>query len=90
VHQTIAVSPNSTYVVTAWVRTSANNSAGYVGLRTLGGQVVGERQFGRLDGYTLLSVNVSTGANTSLVLFGGLWANGDTWMQIDDIAAVRQ
>ena len=36
-----------------------------------------------------LTVNVSTGANTSLVLFAGLWANGDTWFQIDDVTAVR-
>ena len=52
-----------------------------------------ERQaerFGRFDGYTKVTVNVSTGSNTSVVLFGGLWANGDTWMQIDDVAAVAQ
>jgi hypothetical protein len=30
---------------------------------------------------------VNTGANTSVVLYGGLWANGDTWLQIDDVAA---
>ena len=88
-HQTIAVSPNRTYRVTAWVRTSGNNTAGYLGLRTTGGQVLGERQFASLGGYTLLSVDVATGANTSLVVFAGLWANGDTWLQIDDVAAVR-
>jgi S-formylglutathione hydrolase FrmB len=87
-HQTIAVAPNRTYRVTAWVRTSANNADGYLGLRTLGGQVVGERPFGRHDGYTQLTVDVATGSNTSLVLFAGLWANGDTWFQIDDVSAV--
>jgi len=50
------------------------------------GQVVGEQRFGRLDGYTKLSVQVSTGSNTTLVVFGGLWANGDTWLQVDDVA----
>jgi len=88
-HQTIAVSPNRTYAVTVWIRTSANNTAGYFGLRTLGGQVVGEQRFGRLDGYTQRTVNVATGSNTTLVLFAGLWANGDTWLQIDDVSAVR-
>jgi S-formylglutathione hydrolase FrmB len=88
-HQTIAVSANRTYAVTVWIRTSTNNTAGYFGLRTLGGQVVGEQQFGRLDGYTQRTVNVATGSNTTLVLFAGLWANGDTWMQIDDVSAVR-
>ncbi len=86
-HQTIAVAPNRTYTITAWVRTSANNTAGFFGLRTPGGQVLGERSFGRLDGYTQLSVTVSSGNNTSLVAFAGLWANGDTWLQIDDISA---
>lgn len=87
-HQTIAVQPHRTYRVTGWVRTSANNGAGYFGLRTPGGQVLGERHFGRLDGYTLLSVDVPVGANTSVVLFGGLWANGDTWLQLDDVSVV--
>jgi S-formylglutathione hydrolase FrmB len=87
-HQTIAVAPNRTYAVTAWIRTSAGNTDGYVGLRTAGGQVVGEQRFGRLDGYTKLTLNVSTGSSTSLVLFAGLWANGDTWLQIDDVSAV--
>ena len=77
---------NRTYTVTAWIRTSANNTDGYFGLRTAGGQVLGEQRFGRLDGYTKLRVTVNTGANTSLVLYAGLWANGDTWFQIDDVS----
>jgi S-formylglutathione hydrolase FrmB len=86
--QTIAVLPNRTYAVTAWLKTSANNADGYFGLRTLGGQILGEQRFGRFDNYTKVTVNVNTGSNTSVVLFGGLWANGDTWFQIDDVAAV--
>ena len=87
VHQTISVQSNRTYTITAWIRTSANNTAGFFGLRTTGGQVVGERSFGRLDGYTQQSVTVSSGSNTSLVAYAGLWANGDTWLQIDDVSA---
>jgi S-formylglutathione hydrolase FrmB len=87
VHETIAVQANRTYTLTGWVRTSANNNAGYFGVRTAGGQVVSERPFGRLDGYTQLTVTFNSGANTSLVVYGGLWANGDTWLQIDDVAA---
>jgi S-formylglutathione hydrolase FrmB len=87
-HQTIAVSANRTYTLTAWVRTSANNADGYFGLRTTGGQVLGEQRFGRYDGYTKLTVTVNTGANTSVVIYAGLWANGDTWFQVDDVAAV--
>ncbi|MCB1261403.1 MAG: hypothetical protein KDB33_13610 [Acidimicrobiales bacterium] len=88
VHQTIAVNPNRTYQVTGWIRTSANNADGYFGLRTVGGQVLGEQRFGSFGGYTQVSVTVNTGANSSLVVFGGLWANGDTWLQIDDVSVV--
>jgi hypothetical protein len=88
VHQTITVTANRAYTITAWVRTSANNADGYFGLRTAGGQVLGEQRFGRFDGYTKLTVNVNSGANTSVVIYAGLWANGDTWFQVDDVAAV--
>ena len=84
-HQTIAVTPNRTYTVSAWVRTSANNNDGYVGLRTPGGQVVGEQRFQRNDGYTRITATVNSGSHTSLVVYAGLWANGDTWAQVDDV-----
>lgn len=85
-HQTVSVAANRTYRVTGWIRTSTNNADGYFGLRTGSGAVVGERRFGSLGGYTQVSVDVNTGSNTSLVLYAGLWANGDTWAQIDDVS----
>ena len=33
------------------------------------------------------TVNLNTGNNSNLVVFGGLWAqNQDTWTQIDDVS----
>jgi S-formylglutathione hydrolase FrmB len=87
-HQSLTVSPNRTYRVTGWIRTSANNAAGYFGLRTPGGHVVGEQRFASLSGYSQITVTVSSGPNTNLVVFGGLWANGDTWLQLDDVSVV--
>ena len=84
-HQTVGVAANHTYTVSAWIRTSANNANGYTGLRTAGGQVVGEQKFTRLDGYTKVTATVNSGSNTSLVFYVGLWANGDTWAQVDDV-----
>lgn len=84
-HQTIAVQANRTYRVTGWIRTSANNTDGYFGLRTGGGQVLGERKFGNFPGYTQVTLDVASGANTSLEVYGGLWANGDKWIQLDDV-----
>jgi S-formylglutathione hydrolase FrmB len=87
VHQQIAVTANHTYTVSAWIRTSTNNNSGYFGLRTPGGQVVGETTFARLDGYTKVTTTVNSGANTSLVVYAGLWPNGgDTWAQVDDVS----
>jgi S-formylglutathione hydrolase FrmB len=85
-HQTITVTANHTYTVSAWLRTSTNNADGYFGLRTQGGQVVGEQRFGRLDNYTKVTATVNSGSNTTLVVYAGLWANGDTWAQVDDVA----
>ncbi len=66
IHQTIGVAPQTTYTVSGWVRTSTTSDNSYFGLRTTGGAVVGEQRFGRLDGYTRLSVNVNSGPNTQL------------------------
>jgi hypothetical protein len=85
-HQTIAVQANHTYTVSGWVRTSANNNAGYFGLRTTGGTVIGETAYARLDNYTQITKTVNSGNNTSLVIYAGLWPNGgDTWAQLDDV-----
>ena len=86
VHQTLTVIPNRIYEVSAWIRTSANNTDGYFGLRTTAGQVVGERSFATLGDYTRISVTVNSGAATSLVVYAGLWPNGDTWLQLDDVS----
>lgn len=86
VHQSFGVTPNTSYTISAWIRTSANNTDGYFGLRTTGGQVVGERKFTRLDGYTKVTTTVNSGSNSTLVIYAGLWPNGgDTWAQIDDV-----
>ena len=86
IHQTLAVTPNANYTVTAWIRTSSNNNSGYLGLRTTAGTVVGERQFAALGAYTLQTVTVNSGANSSLDLYAGLWTYGDTWLQVDDVS----
>ncbi len=87
-HQTVPVAPGRTYRVRASIRTSANNVAGYVGLRTATGQVLGEARFTSLGAYTPLEVTANAGTHTSLVVFAGLWASGDTWLQLDDVSVV--
>jgi hypothetical protein len=86
-YQTVSVVPNTTYQLTGWIRTAANNTDGYFGARTTGGAVVSEKKFGNLPGYTQLSVAVNSGTQSQLQLYAGLWANnGDTWLQVDDVS----
>ncbi|AKQ65381.1 Basic proline-rich protein [Myxococcus hansupus] len=43
-----------------------------------------------LGNYTQLSVTFNSGAQHSVEVFAGLWANhGDTWIQVDDLRLTR-
>ena len=86
IEQTVTVAANTNYTLTGWLRTSSNNNAGYFGLRTTGGTVIGEAEYNSLPGYTQLTVHVNTGGNTTVQVYGGLWPNGDTWAQLDDVS----
>lgn len=88
--QRVVVQPYTDYTLKGWVRTSANNTAGYFGARGVNnGPILGETPFGALTGYTQLSVSFNSGANTVVEVYGGLWANGDTWVQLDDASLTR-
>ncbi len=66
IEQTATVAPNTNYTLTGWVRTSADNTDGYLGVRNLGGKVIGEQKFGSLSGYAKLTVHLNTGNNTTV------------------------
>lgn len=83
-HQIIDVEPNRSYTVTGWVHTSATID-GYFGVRTEDGTVIGEQHFAPLSDYTKLSVTVNSGPNRELVVYGGFWADGDTYLQLDNV-----
>jgi S-formylglutathione hydrolase FrmB len=88
IHQTVPVAANTNYTLTGWIRTSANNNAGYFGVRTTGGTVISEQEYNALAGYTQLTVHLNSGNNTSVQVYGGLWPpnNQDTWAQFDDFS----
>jgi len=46
---------------------------------------VAEGRYGPLPAHTALSVDVDAGARTSLQVFAGRLASGDTWVRIDDV-----
>jgi hypothetical protein len=86
IDQTVQVMPNTEYTLTGWLRTSSNNNAGYFGVRDTSGNVISEAEYNSLPGYTQLSVTLNTGSNSTVDVYGGLWASGDTWMQLDDVS----
>jgi len=57
-------------------------------VRNLGGQILGEIEYNDLPGYTQRTVHLNTGNNTSVQVYGGLWAlnDQDTWAQLDDFS----
>jgi len=86
--QWVPVAPNRSYTLTAWIRSSANNRDGYLGVRTSAGEILDEQRVEAFADYTPVSVTVNSGEGTSLGVYAGLWANGDTWLQLDDVSMV--
>jgi S-formylglutathione hydrolase FrmB len=88
-HQIIDVEPNRSYTLTGWLRTSTFGDVdGYFGVRTEGNSVINEYHYGQLGDYTQVTVNFNSGSNTELVVYGGFWANSDTFLQLDDVSIV--
>lgn len=85
--QTVAVSPNTTYRLIVWVRSSGNVNNAWVGAKTTTETVIGELRHGQAAaGYTRYVVSFNSGANTTIRLHAGLYgAGGGTWEQIDDV-----
>ena len=90
IKQRVVVQPHTDYTLKGWIRTSANNTDGYFGVRLPNyGPILNETKFGALANYTELTVQFNSGPNSIVELYAGLWANGDTWLQIDDVSLTR-
>lgn len=89
IHQSVTVAPNTNYTLTAWVRTSANSTAGYFGVRSPTA-IVAEIPYGPSTGWKRLVVRFNSGSSTSLEAFAGLWGvTTNTWAQIDDVTLTK-
>lgn len=88
--QSVVVQPHTDYTLRGWVRTSSNNTTGFFGARGPGnGPVLGERAFASLPAYTEQVVTFNSGSHAIVEVYGGLWADGDTWLQLDDVSLKR-
>jgi len=84
-HQTVAVTANTNYVMTGWLRTSSNNDNGFIGARVVGGSPIAEVNFTAVGAWTRYSISFNSGSNTAVQLYTGIWTdNGDMWVQVDD------
>ncbi len=87
VHQTVSVTPHTTYHLAGWLRTSDNSDNGFFGVRGTDGTVLKEDHYTNLYGWHRLTLDVDSGGASSIVVYGGVWTdNGDIWLQIDDVS----
>jgi hypothetical protein len=91
VWQQVAVTTNTSYQLTGYIRTSANSDNGFFGVRTTGGTVIGEAHFTAIGPWTRYTVTFNSGANTQVVAYAGVWTDhGDIWIQLDDFSLAKQ
>ncbi|MBD2867393.1 DUF4185 domain-containing protein [Paenibacillus sp. IB182493] len=91
IKQRVVVQPNTNYTLKGWVKTSSNNTTGFFGARVPNnGAVISEVPFASLPNYTELTVQFNSGNNNFVELFTGMWADGDTWVQVDDVSLVKE
>jgi hypothetical protein len=88
--QQIDLDPNRVYTIEAYVRTSANLTDGYFGVRNATQTPYQEVKFGNLPNYTKLSVTFRTASQPQkYYVFAGLHALGsDTWIQVDNFKLI--
>lgn len=86
IHQTVPVTANTSYTLSGWLHTSANNDNGFFGVRDTNGAVIAEANFHSVGPWTRYTVTFNSGSRTNVVVFTGVWTdNGDMWVQLDDV-----
>ncbi|MEV8395055.1 MULTISPECIES: choice-of-anchor Q domain-containing protein [unclassified Streptomyces] len=85
IKQTVTVTPNKRYRLTAWVENSGSIEQGWLGAKTTGGTVVGEVHHGTAPTYGRVVLTPDSGSNSTLVLHSGYYSpTGSAWQRIDD------
>jgi hypothetical protein len=94
--QTITVTANTTYTLTAWVD-AYNTTGGLLGARTTGGTNIATTSVANTDpgpethgaDYAQYTVTFNSGSNTSIVIFAGYTTPGTaSFMNMDDFSLV--
>lgn len=86
IEQTVTVTPNTNYLLTAWLRGADEVDSAWIGARTEGGETLAEMRVGHAPDYTRYSLLINTGSSSAITVFAGMWSpNGGQWLQLDDI-----
>jgi len=91
IKQQVSVEPNASYTLKVWLRSSPNMNNGYFGARGVNsGPIINEIHLtSAMGSYTQKTVTFDSGNRTSLDIYAGIWADGDTWMRMDDFTLVK-
>ncbi|HEY0693560.1 MAG TPA: hypothetical protein VGD71_31530, partial [Kribbella sp.] len=87
VKQTVPVRSNTNYRLTGWVQNSGNFPDGFFGVRAgTSATAYAEIRYGASPGYSQLTVDFNSGANTTMTVYGGYWApNAASWLRLDNV-----
>lgn len=90
--QTVTVTPNTHYKMTAFVTTGPDNpqrtDKATVGARQTGpgGQVLASQEFTHVAGYTRFVVEFDSGSNSQIDIFVDAAPTADQWVQMDSLS----
>lgn len=87
IKQNVAVTANTNYRLTVWVKSSSTDDNAWLGVKTTSGTVLKEIGHGAsASAYTRYIVTFNSGSNTTVSLYAGDWGSGPgTFEQIDDV-----
>lgn len=86
--QTITVTPNTSYVLTAWVQNNFGRNQGSFGVRASDNRtVLAQTSFGTAAAYTPVTVKFNSGSNSTISIFAGFTGQKKTMeMRLDDVS----
>jgi hypothetical protein len=96
IYQTVTVTPNTNYTLSAWFDDSDNSgfTGGEFGVRTTGGSVVAQTAIPPTGGvsamgyYQQVSLTFNSGSNTALQVFAGYTPTQFSWLHVDDVSLI--
>lgn len=86
--QQISVTPNTNYVVTAWVENDFGSNTGSVGVRAANDvTVLAQSSFGAASTYVPVTVKFNSGSNSTVTLFAGFTGQKKAYyLRVDDFS----